>query len=189
MDTWYARLECAAHLSAGAAEVQPRLPVSPLRRVRDFLPEPLPTGTRVPAAPETEAQRLGRAWHSMLEQGGAASIDAIAREHALTREQAERVAAAAVRVRARLPQFFVAASEAELELVAADGELLRVDRLIEHDDALWIIDFKWRISDAERAQYEAQVRRYAQVLRSIRRDKPVRTALVTTDGEVIEVAV
>ena len=185
-DTWYARLQCAAHLSAGAAEAQPRPPISSIRLVRDFLPEPLPTGTRIAAVPDTEARRLGRAWHALLEQGDAGSIDAIARENALTRDQAERVAAAAARVRACLPQFFVAASEAELELVAADGELLRVDRLVEHDDALWIIDFKWRVED-ERAQYEAQVRRYAEVLRAIRGDKPVRTALVTADGELIEI--
>jgi len=73
------------------------------------------------------------------------------------------------------------------ELVAADGELLRVDRLIEQEDALWIIDFKWRVTDAERAQYEAQVRRYAEVLRAIRDDKPVRIGLVTAEGMLIEV--
>jgi ATP-dependent helicase/nuclease subunit A len=71
--------------------------------------------------------------------------------------------------------------------VAADGELLRVDRLVELDDALWILDFKWRVTDAERMHYEAQVRRYGEVLRAVRQDKPVRIALVTAAGELIEV--
>jgi hypothetical protein len=50
-----------------------------------------------------------------------------------------------------------------------------------------IIDFKWRVTDAERAAYEAQVRRYAQVFRAIRGDKPVRLGLVTSDGVLLEV--
>ena len=74
-----------------------------------------------------------------------------------------------------------------VELVAADGELLRVDRLVEGDDALWIIDFKWRVTDAERPQYEAQVRRYAEVMRAIDAGMPVRLGLVTAQGELIEV--
>jgi ATP-dependent helicase/nuclease subunit A len=92
-------------------------------------------------------------------------------------------------VRATLPQFFDATADAELELMSTDGELLRVDRLVEHEDALWIIDFKWRVSDAERPLYEAQVRRYGAVLREIRRDKPIRLGLIVADGRLIEIAV
>jgi ATP-dependent helicase/nuclease subunit A len=186
-DTWYTRLARAQPLSTEPALPQPRTEAATERSVRDFLPQPLPTGARTAEAPDTQPQRLGRAWHAVLEQGDRA-LDAIAHEHALTREQIELVTAAAARVRERLPQFFGAGAEAELELVDANGELLRVDRLIEHDDALWIVDFKWRITDAERAQYELQVRRYAQVLRSIRADKPIRTALIDAEGELIEVA-
>jgi len=40
---------------------------------------------------------------------------------------------------------------------------------------------------AERAPYEAQVRGYADVLRAIRRENPVRVGLVTADGTPIEV--
>ena len=52
---------------------------------------------------------------------------------------------------------------------------------------MWIIDFKWQVTDAERPAYEAQVRRYADVLRSLRSDRPVRMGLVTAAGELIEV--
>jgi ATP-dependent helicase/nuclease subunit A len=130
--------------------------------------------------------RLGRAWHAVLELGDA-SLDEVARVHRLGKGQRDRVAAAASRVRQMLPQFFDGGVQAELDLMDADGELLRVDRLVEHDDALWIVDFKWRVTEAERAAYEAQVRRYATVLGEIRRDKPIRRALVLADGEVIEV--
>ncbi len=187
-ETWYTRLQRAESLSAGAAEAQRRPPGDSLREVRDFLPEPMPTGSRVSEAPESDAQRLGRAWHALLELGEAAQVESIAGTYGLTREQGEQVAAAAARVRSRLPHLFAGAAHAEIELVAADGEVLRVDRLVELEDALWIIDFKWRVGEPERVQYEGQVRRYAQVLGEIRRDKPVRLALVTAQGTQIDVA-
>ncbi len=185
--TWYTRLQAAQALSCEAAIG--RLPTQSggSREVRDFLPAPLPTGRRVPELPESEAQRLGRAWHALLEMGDRADVQAIARAHGLTREQATAAAAAAARVREKLPHLFADEAQAEIELVAADGELLRIDRLVESADALWIIDFKWRVGPSERPQYEAQVRRYAQVLRAVREDKPVRLALVTAEGELIEV--
>jgi len=49
---------------------------------------------------------------------------------------------------------------------------VRVDRLVEDEDALWIIDFKWRVTEAEQVPYEAQLRRYAEILQTIRNDKP-----------------
>ena len=186
-ETWYTRLEAAAALSHGAAEAQPRPPAGGAREVRDFRPEPTPTGRRVPEVMETDAQRLGRAWHALLEQGEDGSVEAVAQAHGLSAQQAALAAAAATRVRGRLPRLFGDGALAEVELVAADGDLLRVDRLVELDDALWIIDFKWRVADSERAQYEAQVRRYGEVLRAIRHDKAVRLGLVTADGELVEV--
>ncbi len=131
--------------------------------------------------------RLGRAWHAFLELGDTASTDAVARAHALTPEQAESAVAAARRVRHAWPQFFGTTAAAEVELVAANGEVVRVDRLVEHEDALWIIDFKWRVTPDERKPYEAQVRRYAAVMQAIRSDKPVRIGLITAAGEFSEV--
>jgi ATP-dependent helicase/nuclease subunit A len=185
-DSWHVRLQAAQHLSGPPAALQPTAPTGGPRSVRDFLPAPLPTGSRTVATEDTEAMRLGRAWHAVLELGDA-SLDEVARVHRLGKGQRDRVAAAASRVRQMLPQFFDGGVQAELDLMDADGELLRVDRLVEHDDALWIVDFKWRVTEAERAAYEMQVRRYATVLGEIRRDKPIRRALVLADGEVIEV--
>ncbi len=187
-DTWYTRLEQASELSVGGAEAQPAPPAAGVREVRDFLPAPLPTGRRLAEEAQSEAQRLGRAWHALLEHGEAAGLDALARDHGLSAQQVAQAAAAAARVRQRLPQFFAATSLAELELVDADGRLLRVDRLCEVDGQLWIVDFKWRVGDAERPQYEAQVRRYGSVLRAIRAEAPIRLGLVTAEGDLIEVA-
>jgi len=188
-DTWYTRLQRAEALSLPAAAPQPAAPARESRTVREFLPEPLPTGGRIAPPPESEAIRLGRAWHELLERGTAASAAAIARSHALTREQVQLAAAAAERIRAapHLRRFFDAPADNELELVDADGSPLRVDRLVELDDALWVLDYKWRVLDSERAGYEAQVRRYASVVAQIRRDKPVRAALIDAEGTLIEV--
>jgi ATP-dependent helicase/nuclease subunit A len=186
-DTWYTRLQCAEDLSPGAAPPQPIVAATEGRTVRDFLPEPTPTGERAAGANESDAMRLGRAWHALLELGGEPTIEEIARAHLLTLDQANEAHAAAARVRANLPHFFAAGSTAEVEFVSAAGELLRVDRLIEIDDTLWIVDFKWRVTEAERAPYETQVRRYAAVLRSIRSDKAVRMGLVTAGGLFEEV--
>jgi ATP-dependent helicase/nuclease subunit A len=186
-DTWYARVQCAQPLSAGAAALQSSAYGVAQRGFREFLPEPRPTGGRTEPAVESDAQRLGRAWHALLEGGEAASREAIARTHGLDRRQMDQAMNAAERVRTALPQFFAAGAAAELELVTAAGDLLRMDRLVELDGALWILDFKWRLNEAERAAYEAQVRRYAAVVREIRSDKPLRLGLVLSDGALIEI--
>jgi ATP-dependent helicase/nuclease subunit A len=187
-DSWYTRLQCAEDLSPGAAAVQPTGALPQIRTLRDFMPVPLPTGERAAmVAEDSEAMRLGRAWHALLEHGKAAPVDTIAHAHALNPQQTALTLDAARRVRRNLPQFFADNAASELELISAEGDLLRVDRVVEHDDALWIIDFKWRVTEAERPGYEAQVRRYAEVLRGIRTDKPVKMGLVVAEGNLIEV--
>ena len=186
--SWYTVLAGASDLSVAGPRPEVDLPEVGQRRVVDFRPEPLPTGSLRDPPLDSEAQRLGRAFHALLELGAQADVARLARLHALDAGQQARVAAAAQRVRERLPHFFTA-GHAELELLDSDGELLRVDRLVEHDGALWILDFKWRVGAAERATYAAQVRRYAAVLRDVHREATIRLALVTADGEVIEVAI
>jgi ATP-dependent helicase/nuclease subunit A len=186
-NTWYTTLKGAESASDGAAPAE-RIEASPMtRRVFDFLPEPLPTGQRPVAETVTEVMRLGLAWHALLELGDAADVDTVVRAHGLTADQAALVSAAARRVRAAWPQFFEGAGDPEVELVAENGDLLRIDRLVELDDALWILDFKWRLTSEERPRYEAQVRRYAEVLRTIRGNRPVRMGLLSAEAELTEI--
>ncbi|GIL07161.1 MAG: hypothetical protein BroJett031_36810 [Betaproteobacteria bacterium] len=194
-ETAYTRLAVAAQLSVptplDSAAAAPR--AEDVRRVHDFLPEPLPTGERRADADDgagaSEAVRLGAAWHAALAAEVPLDARALALRFGLTVERAEEALAAVERVRGavRLRRFFEARGLDEIEMLAADGTLLRADRVVELDDALWVLDYKWRVLAAERAGYEAQVRRYASVLAEIRSDKPVRAALIDAEGALIEV--
>jgi len=196
-ETAYSRLAVAAELAAAA----PAMPgaVAPrgesARYVDDFLPEPLATGERradaADSAEASEAVRLGAAWHAALAAEAPPDARTLALRFGLSLERAHEAVAAAARVRGAAPlrRFFEARGADEIEMIAADGALLRADRIVELDDALWVLDYKWRVLASERAGYEAQVRRYASVLAEIRPDKPVRAALIDAQGALIEVAV
>ncbi len=228
--TWYERIAAHAPPQAGAEpEVTPaagRLPgtgADPRAagrgpRFRDFRPAPVPglISSRTAAEP-TAAQRIGIAWHALLERvrgqdAGTGSAERVAREFAISPAEAREAIAAAERVRNApdLARFFapvgtgaVIAADAELELVARDGAPLRIDRLVEFDDALWILDFKWSLSPASLPGYRDQLRRYAQALADAGLDrrpggagqeereeerKPIRMLLVGSDGATVAVA-
>lgn len=71
-----------------------------------------------------------------------------------------------------------------------NGELRRIDRLIEFDDAIWLIDYKAthaaNQADALRAQYAAQLALYRNAIEQVFA-KPVRTALVLGDATLLEI--
>jgi len=183
-DTWYARMAAAQALSAGAAPAVATTPAPPSRSVHDFLPAPVHVGERRAAPDDAPGLRFGRVFHALLETAGR-DADAVARAHGLDASQVGAVAAAAARVRASFPHFCTGA--AELDVVASDGTLLRLDRLVEHDGALWVIDYKWSMGDAERLAYEAQVRRYVVAVRAVAGTQTVRGGIITAAGAFTEV--
>ena len=228
--TWYERIAAHAPSAGNAASVVP-LPAD-LRsgaaaeprfadagpRFRDFRPAPVPSavGRRNVAEPtaaeSTRAQRIGIAWHALLErtdgrEPGRISAELVAHEFAISLSDAQAAIAAAERVRSApdLARFFapagaesVIAADAELELVARDGAPLRIDRLVEFEDALWILDFKWTLNPAALPAYREQLRRYAGALADAGLDrapdgappdrrKAIRMLLVGSDVQVVEV--
>ncbi len=200
-DSWYERVlarvpECA--FTAPTAD-EPAPGVSPWpaqRTFHDFLPEAFPTGRRVRQDAD-EAMRLGSAWHALLQESttpGATprTVEALARAYELSTELARQAFAASARVLAapELQRFFHGALRAdnEMELVQADGSVLRVDRLVELDDALWVLDYKWQLSEQSLPAYEEQLRRYARTLTQAGLAKPVRLLLVTASASSREVA-
>jgi ATP-dependent helicase/nuclease subunit A len=68
----------------------------------------------------------------------------------------------------------------EMEIVGAAGTA-RFDRLVMFDDELWILDYKRKLLDSERAGYVQQMQDYRELARSVFPDHPIRAALITAD--------
>lgn len=76
----------------------------------------------------------------------------------------------------------------EVELVDAAGALLRIDRLVERDEAFWVLDYKSSRPDGPRmAAYREQVSGYCRVVSGVFRDRVVRGALIFADASFVEV--
>jgi ATP-dependent helicase/nuclease subunit A len=75
----------------------------------------------------------------------------------------------------------------EVELIDHDGAVLRIDRLVEFDDACWVLDYKWQLPAGALPEYRQQVRRYAQALLRAGMRKPVRLLLIAADASALEV--
>jgi ATP-dependent helicase/nuclease subunit A len=74
----------------------------------------------------------------------------------------------------------------EMPYINAKGELKRVDRLVEFDDEVWVLDYK--LGDSEdAARYRAQMQEYQAAMQSVYAGKTVRCGLVFADGVLSEV--
>ena len=78
----------------------------------------------------------------------------------------------------------------EVAYVDASGEVRRVDRVVEFEDELWVLDYKTGDhvgpDDAPRAigRYRAQLAAYRRAMETIAAGKPVRAALVLAGGRL-----
>jgi ATP-dependent helicase/nuclease subunit A len=72
----------------------------------------------------------------------------------------------------------------ELEYVAADGQLRRIDRLVELDDEVWVLDYKTGGADDA---YVEQLAEYRAAAAAFHPGKRIRAALLYADGKVQEV--
>jgi len=73
----------------------------------------------------------------------------------------------------------------EMPYLNANGELKRIDRLVEFDDEVWVLDYKSGDSE-EAARYQAQMLEYQTAMQLVHAGKTVRCALVFTDGRLHE---
>ncbi|MCL5060471.1 MAG: UvrD-helicase domain-containing protein [Candidatus Thermoplasmatota archaeon] len=80
----------------------------------------------------------------------------------------------------------------EWSLLDGSGRLQRLDRVVEFDDAVWLIDYKTgddsrALSDAQLAErHRAQLAGYRSLLAELYAGKPVRAALLLADGRLIQ---
>ena len=204
-DSWYERIAARVRaITASEPQSDPtaRAPlhltsvIEPSRRYRDFRPLPIPTGRRTREV-SSEPMRLGSAWHALLQHMDKPpspdfSIERVARSFSLSEELAGEAWAAAQRVRGApaLEHFFRSGvrAENELELLGLDGSTLRIDRLVELEDACWVLDYKWQLSADALPAYQKQLQRYSQALVQAGVRKPIRLLLIAADGYTIEVA-
>jgi ATP-dependent helicase/nuclease subunit A len=80
----------------------------------------------------------------------------------------------------------------ELSVVTSAGELRRLDRVVEFDDEVWILDYKTGshalvAGTALESEYRLQIEAYCDALRRVYADKIVCGALLFADGSRIDV--
>ncbi|MBS1208669.1 MAG: hypothetical protein H6R19_1067 [Proteobacteria bacterium] len=78
----------------------------------------------------------------------------------------------------------------ETAFIGADGKPGRIDRWVECEDAIWVLDYKSGkpAEDALMADYRSQIAGYREVLQAIFPDRPVKALLVFAEGGEISVA-
>ncbi|WP_205609673.1 UvrD-helicase domain-containing protein [Noviherbaspirillum galbum] len=166
----------------------PRMPLQPLQ----------PQLSRQAAA-QSAAIDEGIALHALLERLTAGSswpielpdAERLARWLCCPGAMAETVRRQALQILTApaLEQFFnparFRAAHNELEVMCG-GELVRFDRLVVHDDAVWVLDYKRDLLDSERSAYAAQLERYRRAARQVFPGLAVRAGLVLADGRFLE---
>ncbi len=195
----------------GARLDQTQTPNQPLRP----LPGPPPAGEgeippigqiRPPSGPEAE---FGIAVHACLEwmsesvgcgdEGTASATgDAVRKltaSYGVEAETAERATAAARRILA-IPELAPAFDPAryrrahnEMEFLDGEGNVFRIDRLVEFSEEVWVLDYKTGglgEPDIKRRAlpHLEQIDGYRQAVRQLYPDKPARAALAFADGVV-----
>lgn len=148
------------------------------------------------------ATELGHALHRALEllPAGVDEAEVLAALHAFALDAPQRHAAlakarAVLALPALRPVFDPAARSAcEFEIVDADGEVRRIDRIARVGDEAWIVDYKWSVDAARRPVYREQLAAYRALflrlepapLGPVRR---VRTVLVDASAGRVELDV
>ena len=156
------------------------------------LPAVIPTGQR--AARNTEQQQRGIWLHALLQhltEGSAADERELRQRLAIPAEEIEPLWQQAQHLLTvpQLARFFDARQYRsacnEMPYVDARGEMKRIDRLVEFDDEVWVLDYKLGDS-ADAVRYRAQMQEYRAAMQAVYADRTVRCALIFADGQWLE---
>ncbi len=158
-------------------------------------------GQRLPPPVANPAAARGELFHACLEQhappGARRDLPALATHLGLAAELSRiESAARGLLAQPRLAQFFDPARYRrafnELALLDADGRTQRLDRVVEFADAVWLIDYKTGddnrgLSDVQLAErHRPQLAAYRTMLGGLYPDRPVRAALLLSDGRLVD---
>jgi len=199
-NAWLARVDAAwqglglpADLPPAAAETSD-IAAAPARI------EAPAVGQRVAPSPANPAAALGELFHACLEAhappGAPRDLPALAARLGLEAELAYTEAAArALLAQPHLARFFEPAqyrrAHNEWALLDGSGRVQRLDRVVEFDDGVWLIDYKTgedsrALSDTQLVeQHRAQLAGYRSLLAELHPGTPVNSALLLADGRLI----
>ena len=173
----------------------------PLSSVDERLTQPLPTGSR--KAVLTDAQRYGTWLHALMQHltpsGSLLPLaEEVISERVVLQQQLGIPAAQMpalwqhaqrLLTTPQLARFFDArhyrSASNEVAYVNARGELRRIDRLVEFEEEVWVLDYKTG-TDADPALYAVQMAEYRSAMQAIHPHKTVRCALISGDGQLLE---
>ena len=196
--SWYGRIAPAVAQGSNPLRITAHS-VAPVReetsaKVDTALQRPLPTGQYVPCA--TAEQRRGT-WLHVLLQHMIPSQTVNNKGELQTRygipsgemeslwQQAQALLAQSPLQRFFDPQYYRSACN-EMSYANARGELKRIDRLVEFDDEVWVLDYKTG-ETANPSPYRAQMLEYRTAMQAVYANKRVRCALLFADGALCEV--
>ncbi len=210
-NSWYARIAAVAQPQhnplANVTAAPASDPVVVQADIDAALQRPIPTGQH--AARSTLAQRRGIWLHQLLQYLAppspltplplAGEGSAVAREREALQQrcgippaemealwqQALTVLATPALQRYFDPQYYRHASN-EMAYANAQGELRRIDRLVEFEHEVWVLDYK--VSEqAEPGRYRAQMAEYRAAMQAVYSGKRVRCGVLFADGTLSEV--
>ncbi len=202
-NAWLQRVEAAwrdmalpADLPPAASADAPRVTAAAPRIVAPAV------GQRLAPVSANPAAASGELFHACLEHhappGTPRDLPALAMQlgvaAGLARIEAD---ARALLAQPHLARFFDPAlyrrAHSELALLDADGRVQRLDRVVEFDDAVWLIDYKTgddsrMLADAQLAErHRPQLAGYRALLAALYPDRPVHAAVLLADGRLIQV--
>ena len=157
-------------------------------------------GQRLTPASANPAAASGELFHACLEHhappGAPRDLPTLAARLGMASELKRiETDARALLARPHLARFFDPAqyqnAHNELALLDANGRMQRLDRVVEFDDAVWVIDYKTGddslgLPDALLAErHRPQLSNYQTLLTGLYPGKPVQAALLLADGRLI----
>ncbi len=202
-ETPYRRLEAALEKLGGGLVYGDELPVSDATKgiqalqVATIALTPMPMVGERRRAPEA-GERFGILLHALMERRtGVISKAGWWKDFGFAENDYRRVLPVAERLLAApaLQRFFDPSQYLrawnEVDLTGGEGglqQLQRIDRLVEFEDALWVLDYKSSGRNTERlAEYQEQISGYCRTVANIFVGRAVRGVLIFSDASLLEV--
>ncbi|MDD4930358.1 MAG: UvrD-helicase domain-containing protein [Gallionella sp.] len=201
---WYQRIadgtaensgQVADDFAATGAALREEAALAESHVADERLTQMLPTGVRKPLM--SDAQRYGTWLHALLEHQAIAGYcdelyDKLQRKLNIPPELMRGLwqRARDLLNKPDLARFFDAkyyqAAANEVAYVDALGQLRRIDRLVEFEDEVWVLDYKSGATKST-ASFSAQLNEYRLAMQAVHPEKSVRCAVIFADGKLAEV--